>query len=313
MADVASQNLLCVMKRPCFDIPAQNTSQDCVVSGCGGHTLQTYAPSGGDVRLRKESVLNPLRRKVSIRARTSSIRLTEVHRFLKGTGCTSGSGRARFKRFLARHVRDCFYASLVSLALLATPLHAQEDEDGVVRYAPGATGDITADLVEMMRRAKKDSKALEERLSIQGQMSLPPIDQRALRDKALSDPRVRALLGADGGTQPQEEQKWQHAQAFMFASFSMNPSLLRDMMEDAARFDIPVVFRGFHKNSVFETQNALLEVFGTLEEIKGFSIDPTLFTHFSIEAVPSLVLLPKPYEMCAMCHHPMTSFEGVSM
>ena len=176
---------------------------------------------------------------------------------------------------------------------------AQEDSDGVVRYAPGATGNIMSDLVEMMRRAKSESDALKERLNIQGPMSLPPIDQNALRDRALSNPRVRQLLGADGGHSEPAQEKWQHAQAFMFASFSMSPPLLKEMMEDAARFDIPVVFRGFHKNSVFETQTALLNVFGTLEEIKGFSIDPTLFTHFNVDAVPTLVVLPEAYEMCA--------------
>ena len=189
--------------------------------------------------------------------------------------------------------------ALLVAVIAQTPLAAQEDPDGVVRYAPGATGRITSDLVEMMRRAKSDSDALKERLSIQGPMSRPEIDLDAVRDQALSDPRVRKLLGADGAPPEPEHEKWQHAQAFLFASFSMSPALLREMMEGAAQHNIPVVFRGFHQNSVHGTQQALLDVFGSLEDVQGFSIDPTLFTHFDVQAVPTLVLLKDPYEMCA--------------
>ena len=189
--------------------------------------------------------------------------------------------------------------ALIGTVVAQTPSVAQEEENGVVRYAPGATGRITSDLVEMMRRAKSDSDALKERLTIQGPMSRPEIDLDAVRDQALSDPRVRKLLGADGEPPDPDLEKWQHAQAFLFASFSMSPALLREMMEGAAQHNIPVVFRGFHKNSVHGTQDALLEVFGSLEEVQGFSIDPTLFTHFDVQAVPTLVLLKDPYEMCA--------------
>ena len=198
-------------------------------------------------------------------------------------------------------VRGRLWTALALLGVIVahTPSTAQEDANGVVRYAPGATGRITADLVEMMRRAKIESDALEERLTIQGPMSRPEIDLDAVRDKALSDPRVRKLLGADGEPPEPEHEKWQHAQAFMFASFSMSPPLLREIMEGAAGHNIPVVFRGFHQNSVHGTQQALLEVFGSLEDVQGFSIDPTLFTHFDVQAVPTLVLLKDPYEMCS--------------
>ena len=193
----------------------------------------------------------------------------------------------------------CAVLALASVAFCESAL-AQEDEHGVVRYAPGATGQITQDLVEMMEQAKKDAIDLKGRLTIQGPSDAPDFDVEAARDAALKNPRVLELLGADGiedNAPPKDA--WINAHAFVFASFSMPPSMLKELMLGAHDMGIPVLFRGFYKNSVFETNDALLRVFGEAADIKGFSIDPTLFHQFDVSAVPSLVLLKDPYEMCA--------------
>lgn len=297
MADVASQNLLCAMKRFIFKFMG--------LQEIGGHTDLASRSSGWPKRWGRGISLDinrcegPCGR--SARQKTVScvgcvIKLVTSPRSVIGSRFSRGPGRA-FSFGVSLNVVQGLLLLLATITL-SSPTTAQEDADGVVRYAPGATGSITTDLVEMMRRAKQDSEALKDSLNIQGPMSRPAIDLDEVRDAALSDPRVRKLLGADGEPPTPVDQKWQHAQAFMFASFSMSAPLLREMMEGAARHDIPVVFRGFHKNSVFETQQALVEVFGSLEAIQGFSIDPTLFTHFDVEAVPTLVLLKNPYEMC---------------
>ena len=69
-------------------------------------------------------------------------------------------------------------------------------------------------------------------------------------------------------------------------------------MEEAQVFGVPIVFRGFLGNSVFETQAAISEVFGEDAEAVGFGIDPTLFTRFEVEAVPQVIVTAEPLEVC---------------
>lgn len=69
-------------------------------------------------------------------------------------------------------------------------------------------------------------------------------------------------------------------------------------MEEAQAFGVPVVFRGFLGNSVFETQAALTEVFGKETDPVGFGIDPTLFTRFGVETVPQVIVTAEPLEVC---------------
>lgn len=178
--------------------------------------------------------------------------------------------------------------------------YAQQDENGVVRYAPGATGTITQDLVEMMQRAKRDAADLKERLTIQGPMSTPDYDVEAKRDAALSNTRVLELLGADGALDDSPpKDAWTNAHMFVFASFSLPDPMLRELLESADAMGVPVLFRGFYKNSVYETNDALMRIFEAPENIRGFSIDPTLFRQFDVTAVPTIVVLKDPYEMCA--------------
>ena len=69
-------------------------------------------------------------------------------------------------------------------------------------------------------------------------------------------------------------------------------------MQEAIAADIPVIFRGFVNNSVFDTQNALQEAFGDDADLVGFGIDPTIFTRFQIEAVPQLIVTRDLIDVC---------------
>jgi type-F conjugative transfer system pilin assembly protein TrbC len=156
----------------------------------------------------------------------------------------------------------------------------------------------------MMRRARSDAAALKESLKVQGPSARPNFDAGAARDAALKNPKILELLGVDGEKEAEIARSegygdaWTQTKGFLFASFSLPPQALRDLMLGAEEMGLPVLFRGFHKNSVFETNDALMEVFGNPEDIKGFSIDPTLFTQFEVNAVPTLIVLKDPYTMC---------------
>lgn len=181
---------------------------------------------------------------------------------------------------------------------LGSPVSAEDEPP--VQFAPGATGSITAPLVDIVRDAERHSEELADRLTIQAPQDGVEIeDLDGIRARALSDPRVRRLLGTDSD-EPEDggQEKYAETRAILFASFSMPPASLRQMMQEARKHELTVVFRGFFNSSVFETRAKLEEVFGEDEIGEAFAIDPTLFRRFDIQAVPVLVVLGESLDVC---------------
>lgn len=233
----------------------------------------------------------------------STIADTRTTHVLRGTG----AGGDVLLCLCFRSQRAISLILFIGASTLPFASDAQEDADGLVRFAPGATGAITQDLVEMMTRAKREAIDLEERLTIQGPMSTPDYGIDAKRDAALLEPRVLELLGAGSALAPDGAaargsgggpEPWANAHMFVFASFSLPDPILKELLQSADAMGVPVVFRSFHENSVYETNDALMRIFDAPEDIKGFSIDPTLFRRFVVTAVPTVVVLKDPYEMC---------------
>ena len=189
---------------------------------------------------------------------------------------------------------------LLPLLLASTTL--AEDAPPAPKFAPGALGDLGVDVEGLMDRSKQDADALGQSLRPQAPMNIDEMSPglEALEEQALNNPRVRALLGiAEDGTAAGEERPgYDEARMLIFASFSMPPESLRQVMRDAERFHAQVVFRGFVRNSVFKTEEALISVFGDLAEVESFAIDPTLFTRFKVAAVPVYVVLAEPVGVC---------------
>ncbi|WP_248632964.1 type-F conjugative transfer system pilin assembly protein TrbC [Cereibacter changlensis] len=167
-------------------------------------------------------------------------------------------------------------------------------------YAPGATGEIRAPIERIVRDAERRGEALADRLKIQEpQAGVEIEDLDGMRTRALNDPRVRALLNAEDHQIPEGEgEKYGETRAILFASFSMPPQSLRQMMQEAGDYGLTIVFRGFVNNSVYETRAKLEEVFGEDEASEGFAIDPTLFRLFDITSVPVLVVLGDSLDAC---------------
>ncbi|NKX28693.1 type-F conjugative transfer system pilin assembly protein TrbC [Rhodobacteraceae bacterium R_SAG6] len=199
-------------------------------------------------------------------------------------------------------LRTLSFAFAASTAL-SSALFAQDGENGVVEYAPGSTGRITAPLATIVDDAKRQGEALRDTLVPQdaAEGAFSGVDFDDIRTKALSHPRVQALLGAGeaGGSQTApEEVRYDGATVFLLASFSMPKASLRQMMEEASTYGLPIVFRGFVNNSVYETRAALEETFGSMEEAVGFSIDPTVFARFDITSVPQVIAMSEAVDVC---------------
>lgn len=196
---------------------------------------------------------------------------------------------------------------ILSAALVAASSHvfAQGDPQEPLprEFAPGAQGDIGPSVGKMVEDAEALGAAWAERLQIQEPDDFGlTTDFDALRERALNNPRVRALLGADGGEggSEQHEERYGDDRVFLLASFSMPQESLRAIMVEALALEVPIIMRGFVNNSVFDTQEALQRVFGDDAETVGFGIDPTIFTRFGVETVPQLIVTKEPLEVCAL-------------
>ncbi|MPL92153.1 hypothetical protein SDC9_38250 [bioreactor metagenome] len=180
----------------------------------------------------------------------------------------------------------------------ATP--AFPEEQPPVAFAPGATGAIRAPLTDIVRDAERRGEELGEELTIQpAQPGVEVKDLAQIRERALNDPRVKALLGVQEELDTEgAAEKYSATKGLLFASFSMPETSLRQMMREANTYGLTVVFRGFVNNSVFDTRARLEEVFAEDEDGEAFAIDPTLFQRFQIKAVPVLVVLAEELDTC---------------
>jgi len=190
---------------------------------------------------------------------------------------------------------------IVSLLSVLTASAVLAEETPPVEFAPGAQGGVAPPIMGMLDEARRLGESWQDSLDIQGPDDFGrSIDMDALRDRALADPRVRALLHAGeqdvGGVT--EEARYGNSRVFLLASFSMPEQVLRTMMVEANALDVPIIFKGFVDNSVYKTQSALERVFGEDLEIVGFNIDPTIYTRFDIKAVPQVIVLKEELEPC---------------
>ena len=191
----------------------------------------------------------------------------------------------------------------VILVIYALAVVAKAQEAGrMPEFAPGAQGSIAPSIPRMLNDAERLAQEWSDRLDIQEPDDQGiEIDLDAMRDRALNHPRVQALLNAETGAasgDPRDQPRYELNQVFLFASFSIPNASLRAMMNEAREAGVPILFRGFVNNSVFETRERLLDVFGSDENIVGFSIDPTMFVRFQVEAVPAVVVTARPLEPC---------------
>lgn len=83
-----------------------------------------------------------------------------------------------------------------------------------------------------------------------------------------------------------------------FASTSMPPTALQQMMRDVPRAGGVVVFRGFKHNSVRAFSAALAPMLKKGQLLEGVGIDPRLFRSFGVRMVPAYVVVSTDFDPC---------------
>lgn len=81
---------------------------------------------------------------------------------------------------------------------------------------------------------------------------------------------------------------------YIFASFSLGEKALMNLAHEAKEYGATLVLRGFQERSYTKTIQALQKII--LKTRQGVSIDPELFTFFSISSVPTYILA-KPFQL----------------
>lgn len=84
-----------------------------------------------------------------------------------------------------------------------------------------------------------------------------------------------------------------------FASLSMPPQALRQMLDDVTRAGGVVVFRGLTQGSAKIMTDALGKVLGPGERMDGIGIDPRLFQAFNVSEVPAYVVTASDFDLCS--------------
>jgi len=84
----------------------------------------------------------------------------------------------------------------------------------------------------------------------------------------------------------------------VMVSFSMPEASLRALAIETRRVGASLVLRGLVNDSLPDTLAAIHQLAGKDVATSGFAIDPTLFTRFDVQAVPTYVLLLEPLRTC---------------
>ena len=93
--------------------------------------------------------------------------------------------------------------------------------------------------------------------------------------------------------------KGEAPQFIVFASLSMPPASLRQLIADTAKAGGVVVFRGFPNNSMKAFTQLLGQVVTDKDQLSNVGIDPRLFRAFNVQAVPSYVAVSSDFDLCS--------------
>ena len=188
-----------------------------------------------------------------------------------------------------------FYACVVGLVFLIGIFASAQ----TIQTAPTSDLEYLKDLGD---RAKQKGAVLGKAIITAkpakpiGDLNIPALtqmlkDQPALRDM-LNLEELHAELNQSKAPDYREY-------GVVMVSFSMPEQSLREIALQANQFGFTAVFRGLVNNNFQDTLAKLTEVFGDdLEQMKGFSINPTAFARFDVKAVPAYVFLGSELEPC---------------
>ncbi|TXI88527.1 MAG: type-F conjugative transfer system pilin assembly protein TrbC [Cupriavidus sp.] len=88
-------------------------------------------------------------------------------------------------------------------------------------------------------------------------------------------------------------------QFIVFASLSMPPQSLKQLVRDTAKAGGIVVFRGFPNNDAKQFAARVAKIVDKQDDFSNVGIDPRLFRAFDVQAVPTYVAVSSDFDLCA--------------
>ena len=107
------------------------------------------------------------------------------------------------------------------------------------------------------------------------------------------------LASSDGAAKPSQAAK---PRFIAFASLSMPPASLKQMMREVGGAGGVVVFRGFPNNSAKQFLAGVGKVVEKGQGLHGVGIDPRLFRAFDVQEVPTYVVASSDFQPCDGFH-----------
>jgi conjugal transfer pilus assembly protein TrbC len=87
-------------------------------------------------------------------------------------------------------------------------------------------------------------------------------------------------------------------QFIVFASLSMPPQSLKQLVRDTAKAGGIVVFRGFPNNDAKAFAARVAKIVDKQDDFSNVGIDPRLFRAFDVQAVPTYVAVSSDFDLC---------------
>lgn len=170
------------------------------------------------------------------------------------------------------------------------------DLDAIKRRSAAMQGD--ADIFAQQVQNRGDAFR-EEAVAIQAKSgdnlaSLAKADLQVVGDGAFDFDEI-----IKGASQNVAGTKGDAPQFIAFASLSMPPAALRQLIADTAKAGGVVVFRGFPNNRVKAFSQMLGKVVTDKDQLANVGIDPRLFRAFKVDAVPTYVAVSTDFDLCS--------------
>lgn len=170
---------------------------------------------------------------------------------------------------------------------LANPPSASEEAAAVrqAREAIRAAEQPAAQQPEVLR-AEREALGRISDAAAHPQLDLPHQDALG---PLLGEAPARVWSAGEGSPPPR---------LLVLVSFSLPEATLRALAKDAARLQAPLVLRGLVNDSMEDTAKRIAAL--SQKTGIGFAIDPTLFSRFGTDRVPTLILPLEPLHACTV-------------
>ena len=189
-------------------------------------------------------------------------------------------------------------ASAAAFAAAAQTADQGLDLEAIRARAQSEAGE--ADALAAQARARAEAVAQEAKAAALAAQAHGQSHANQARRPAAPDP-TKAFdfdaMVADAGAMA-TGQMGEAPRFVAFASTSMPPEALRQMIDDTGRAGGVVVFRGLPQGSAKALTTALSRIARQGERMDGVGIDPRLFRAFGIEAVPAYVVAGSDFDLC---------------